>query len=317
MPHRNKNRELCMKPLKISGQALLLAAASTMPFTVLAQDQVTTAPDQEQEENRIVVTGSRIAIDSAVEAASPITVVNEDQIATSGEADLATELRNIPALQGTLPGIDSVNQAAAGDSSDLGLSLLNLRQLGTVRTLTLVDGRRHVPGTGGSAAVDINHIPSARVKAVEVLTGGASSIYGADAVTGVVNFQLRSGRDFDGIEYNIRGGISDEGDAESYSASLALGGEFSDGRGSAVFSAEYRKTTSLRAQDRDFAGIGFSSLSAASQDTLDLLGISNDELGLPNEQKKAPKVGRSDAGRPGTRKTRYGKTRYKRMGGKP
>ncbi|MEM7687723.1 MAG: TonB-dependent receptor [Pseudomonadota bacterium] len=257
--------------MSVSGLALMAAPA-------MAQDQET----EEEEDQVIVVTGSRIALESPTEAASPITIVGGEQIATNGEADLATLLRDIPALQGTLPGIDSINQAANGDSSDLGLSLLNLRQLGTVRTLTLVDGRRHVPGTGGSAAVDINHIPSSRIKTVEVLTGGASSIYGADAVTGVVNFQLRTGRDFDGLEYNVQGGISDEGDAESYSASIALGGEFADGRGSAVFSAEYRKTTSLQAQDRSFAGVGFSSLSAASQATLDLLGISNDQLGLPN-----------------------------------
>ncbi|MEM6856545.1 MAG: TonB-dependent receptor [Pseudomonadota bacterium] len=256
--------------LSVSGLALMATPAA-------AQEAA-----EDEEEKVIVVTGSRIAIESPIEAPSPITVLDQETIQTNGEADLATLLRDIPALQGTLPGIDSVNQAAAGDSSDLGLSLLNLRQLGTVRTLTLVDGRRHVPGTGGSAAVDINMIPSNRIKTVEVLTGGASSVYGADAVTGVVNFQLRTGRDFDGLEYNVQGGISDEGDAESYSAAVALGGEFSDGRGSAVFSAEYRKTTSLRGQDRSFAGIGFSSLSAASQDTLDLLGISNSELGLPD-----------------------------------
>lgn len=263
-----------------STSLLSVSSLALMASPALAQD----AETEEDDDQVIVVTGSRIALESPTEAASPITIVGEEQIQTNGEADLATLLRDIPALQGTLPGIDSINQAANGDSSDLGLSLLNLRQLGTVRTLTLVDGRRHVPGTGGSAAVDINHIPSSRIKTVEVLTGGASSIYGADAVTGVVNFQLRSGRDFDGLEYNVQGGISDEGDAESYSASIALGGEFADGRGSAVFSAEYRKTTSLQAQDRSFAGVGFSSLSAASQATLDLLGISNDQLGLPNGQ---------------------------------
>ncbi|MEM9311567.1 MAG: TonB-dependent receptor [Pseudomonadota bacterium] len=273
---RGCNRSRSQRAL-FSASLLSVSGLALMATPALAQDAA-----EDEEDKVIVVTGSRIAIESPIEAPSPITVLDQETIQTNGEADLATLLRDIPALQGTLPGIDSVNQAAAGDSSDLGLSLLNLRQLGTVRTLTLVDGRRHVPGTGGSAAVDINHIPSNRIKTVEVLTGGASSVYGADAVTGVVNFQLRTGRDFDGLEYNIQGGISDEGDAESYSASVALGGEFADGRGSAVFSAEYRKTTSLRAQDRDFAGIGFSSLSAASQETLDLLGISNDELGLPD-----------------------------------
>ncbi len=267
-----------MKTLRFPRHAALLAAASSLPFAAHAQDANLAA---EADEDVIVVTGSRIGIDSALEAPSPIVVVEAEAVQTNGEADLATLLRDIPALNGTLPGIDSVNQAAPGDSSDLGLSLLNLRNLGTVRTLTLVDGRRHVPGTGGSAAVDINHIPQARIKSVEVLTGGASSVYGADAVTGVVNFQLRSGRDFDGLEFNFQGGISGEGDAESFRGSIALGGEFADGRGSAVFSAEYRKQTSLVGADRGIPGAGLSTLSAASQATLDFLGISAGELGLP------------------------------------
>ena len=261
--------------------AAALFVAGFFPAQALAQDSVAKDDSAAAQGEAIVVTGSRIALDSALEAASPITVVDAEAIQTNGQADIATLLRNIPALQGSLPGTDSVNQAANGDSSDLGLSLLNLRNLGTVRTLTLVDGRRHVPGTGGSAAVDINHIPQARIKSVEVLTGGASSIYGADAVTGVVNFTLRSGRDFDGLEYNFQGGVSDKGDAESFRGSLALGGEFSDGRGSAVFSVEYRKQTSLIAADRDFAGVGFSTLSAASQATLDALGFTQAQLGLP------------------------------------
>ncbi len=265
--------------------AAALLVAGLAPATASAQDSVAEDdPAAEDKAEQIVVTGSRIALDAATESASPITVVTGDQVLTSGQADIASLLRNIPALQGTLPGIDSVNQAATGDSSDLGLSLLNLRNLGTVRTLTLVDGRRHVPGTGGSAAVDINHIPQARIKSVEVLTGGASSIYGADAVTGVVNFSLRSGRDFDGIEYNFQGGISGQGDAESFTASVAMGGEFADGRGSAVISAEYRKQTLLIAADRSFAGTGQFTLSAANQATLDLLGITQAQLGLPAGQ---------------------------------
>ena len=262
----------------LSRSLLTASSLALMATPAFAQDGET-----EEEDDVIIVTGSRIALDSAVEAASPISTVTGEQIATGGDADIGTLLRTLPALQGSLPGIDSVNQAGpAGDSSGLGLSVLNLRGLGTVRTLTLVDGRRHVPGLAGSQAVDLNHIPQSRIKNVEVFTGGASSVYGADAVTGVVNFTLRTGRDFDGLEYNVRGGITDEGDAENFSASIALGGEFADGRGSAVFSAEYRKQTSIIAADRDFAGTGIFGLSAASQATLDLLGFSQADLGLPD-----------------------------------
>ena len=277
--------KLSLQTASLPTLAAALLIASLAPTAAAAQDSVAEADDPAADTGQpIVVTGSRIKVNAATESPSPITVVTAEEIQTAGEADIATLLRNIPALQGTLPGIDSVNQAAAGDSSDLGLSLLNLRNLGTVRTLTLVDGRRHVPGTGGSAAVDINHIPQTRIKSVEVLTGGASSIYGADAVTGVVNFTLRSGRDFDGVEYNVQGGISGRGDAESFSAAVAMGGTFADGRGSAVFSAEYRNQTSLITTDRPFAGTGLFSLSAANQATLDFLGITQAQLGLPAGQ---------------------------------
>lgn len=257
------------------------AQASAAEDEVTAEDLAAAEEDPAEPGEAIVVTGSRIAIDSTIESTSPITVVTGDDILISGQADLATQLRNIPALQGSLPGIDSINQAAAGDSSDLGLNLLNLRQLGSVRTLVLEDGRRHVPGTGGSAAVDIGAIPQGRIKSVEVLTGGASSIYGADAVSGVVNFTLRSGRDFDGLEFNVQGGISDEGDAENYSVSLAGGGEFADGRGSAVFSVDYSKQEPLRAFERDFAGTGLFGLGFANDAIFDLLGLSDGDFGLP------------------------------------
>ncbi|MFO6429195.1 TonB-dependent receptor domain-containing protein [Erythrobacter sp. W302b] len=261
--------------------AAALLVAGLAPSQAHAQDSVAEEDPAAAPAEQIVVTGSRISVSAATESTSPITVIDAESIALSGQADLATQLRNIPALQGSLPGTDSVNQVAAGDSSDLGLSLLNLRQLGSVRTLVLEDGRRHVPGTGGSAAVDIGAIPQGRIKSVEVLTGGASSVYGADAVSGVVNFTLRSGRDFDGLEYNVQGGISDQGDAENYSVSLAGGGEFMDGRGSAVFSVDYSKQKSLKATDRDFAGTGLFGLGFANEAIFDLLGLTDADFGLP------------------------------------
>lgn len=283
--------KLSLQSSSLPALAAALLIAGLMPAQAsAAEDEITAedlaAADEAEPGEAIVVTGSRIAIDATTESTSPITVVGAEEIALSGQADLATQLRQIPALQGSLTGIDSVNQAPAGDeSSDLGLSRLNLRQLGAVRTLVLEDGRRHVPGTGGSAAVDVGAIPQGRIKSVEVLTGGASSIYGADAVSGVVNFTLRSGRDFDGLEFNVQGGISDEGDAENYSVSIAGGGEFADGRGSAVFSVDYSKQASLRAFERDFAGTGLFGLGFANDAIFDLLGLSDGDFGLPAGQR--------------------------------
>lgn len=278
--------KLSLRSSSLPALAAALLVAGLAPSQAHAQDSVAEDdPAADEEVKAIVVTGSRIAISAATESASPITVVGGEDILVSGQADLATQLRNIPALQGSLPGIDSVNQASPGDSSDLGLSLLNLRNLGAVRTLVLEDGRRHVPGTGGSAAVDIGAIPTGRIKSVEVLTGGASSIYGADAVTGVVNFTLRSGRDFNGLEFNVQGGISDQGDAENYSIGLAGGGEFMDGRGSAVFSVDYSRQKSIKASDRDFAGTGLFGLGFANQAIFDQLGLTEGDFGLPAGQR--------------------------------
>lgn len=288
---RNTKLSLHSSSLPALAAALLIAALAPAQASAAegTEEDAITAEDLAAEEaapgenaESIVVTGSRISIDATTESTSPITVVSAEDIALSGQPDLATQLRQVPALQGSLTGIDSVNQAPAGDEgSDLGLSRLNLRNLGTVRTLVLENGHRHVPGTGGSAAVDIGAIPQGRIKSVEVLTGGASSIYGADAVSGVVNFTLRSGRDFDGLEFNMQGGISSRGDAENYSVSLAGGGEFMDGRGSAVFSVDYSKQASITASDRSFAGTGLYGLGFANEAIFDLLGLTDSDFGLP------------------------------------
>lgn len=260
-----------MKPLKISGQALLLAAASTMPFAAAAQTVTDPdAPPQQDDGNRIVVTGSRIATDSTTALPSPVQVVTAEEFRNAGEIDIAQTLRELPALTGSGP----ANLDSAQGFAITGASTLNLRQLGSNRTLVLQDGRRHVPGIAGTANVDVGSIPSVLVKSVEVLTGGASAVYGADAVSGVVNYIMRDGRDFDGLEYRVQTGISDKGDAEEFYGSLAGGGSFNDSRGSAVFAVEYSHSTGILNGDRpNFAGPGFSSLNGSNAFLNGILGL--------------------------------------------
>ena len=222
---------------------------STSLAAMIVSSLATTAFAQESTTDEIIVTGSRIPVDSALTAPSPVQTISIDEFRNSGDIDIATSLRNIPALQGSDPSSLSAAQGGA-----TGLSTLNLRQLGTARTLILQDGLRHVPGVEGSQAVDVGAIPQVLIKQTEVLTGGASSIYGADAVSGVVNFITRDGRDFDGLEYRFQTGISDEGDAEDYFGSIAGGSEFADGKGSGVFAVEVSHATSIVNGDRDFAG---------------------------------------------------------------
>lgn len=199
----------------------------------------------------IVVTGSRIAQDSTLSSAGPVQAIADTEIKTSGVIDLGALLRESPQLNASLPASFS-----AFNGTPLGASLLDLRNLGTVRTLVLENGRRHVPAIEGTASVDVNSISTALIDRVEVLTGGASAVYGADAVTGVVNFIMREGDSFDGMEVRTQGGISGESDAEEFFISLANGFEFDDGRGSFVFGMEYQQAEPIYAGDRDFAGAG-------------------------------------------------------------
>lgn len=219
-------------------------------------DQEETAAETEEEEvdadiDRMVVTGSRIASDNTLDSPSPVVSLGGEEIRVSGEIDIAALLRESPQLQASLPASFS-----AFNGTPLGASLLNLRNLGAERTLVLENGRRHVSGIEGTGSVDVNTISTALLQNVEVLTGGASSVYGADAVTGVVNFIMRDGASFDGLELRAQGGISDEGDAEEFFISLANGFDLDDGRGSMVFAAEYQQTDPIFAGDRDFAGLG-------------------------------------------------------------
>ncbi|MEL6542224.1 MAG: TonB-dependent receptor [Pseudomonadota bacterium] len=239
----NPRRRL-MSAALFSASGLALMAAPAM-----AQETITTDEAAPEEEKRIVVTGSRIAVDSTTELESPVQVLTADNLKQAGEIDVTQTLRELPALSGS----DPANLDSAQGFALSGASTLNLRNLGANRTLVLQDGRRHVPGIGGTATVDVGSIPNALIAEVQVLTGGASGVYGADAVSGVVNYIMRTGRDFDGLEYRVQTGISDEGDAEEIFGSVAGGGTFEDGRGSAVFAVEYSHSTSILNGDRDFA----------------------------------------------------------------
>ncbi len=226
--------------------ALILAAPA------LAQTDGFSADEEARDE--VVVTGSRIAR-PALEAPAPVTSIDAMSIQRSGETNLVELLNEVPSLVGSVDNDDSTN-ASIGST---GLNTLNLRNLGVNRTLVLVNGRRHVGGSGSSTAVDINTIPVDLIERVDVLTSGTSSIYGADAVTGVVNFILRD--DFEGVAVRAQGGLTpDHGDAANYFASITAGTNFAGDRGNIVAAFEYSNENGIDTTDRDFAGAGFFTL---------------------------------------------------------
>lgn len=219
----------------------------------------------------IIVTGSRIKQPN-LESASPVTVVTAEEFKITGTTrveDLVNSLPQVFAGQGA-----NVSNGATGTAT------LNLRGLGSERTLVLVNGRRLVPGDPTTSAADINVIPSSLIKRVDVLTGGASSVYGADAVAGVVNFVLDT--EFEGVKldsqysfYNHNNNASADvtgalearnfpfptgssTDGGAIDATLSFGASFDDGRGRVVGYVGYRKIDPVLQANRDFSACSLS-----------------------------------------------------------
>lgn len=207
--------------LALTASTAALAAATA----VHAQD----AADGAQTEDVITVTGSRIRTDG-MQAPVPVTVVAAEEIEALSPGALITGVSQLPQFYG--------NQTPNSGNffARSGYGALNMRGLGTNRTLTLLNGRR-MPSTSAFGGVDINLFPEAMLQSVETTTGGASAAYGSDAVAGVVNFILDT--DYEGLEINLQGGITDREDGENYEVSAAWGSDFAGGRGHILASGEY------------------------------------------------------------------------------
>ena len=199
MPHNNLGNPRLRKAVRIALTGGTIAASFGVAHSQEQPPSPPVADNNTLPANEVVVTGSRIAAPNAVSAVSPITVVSSADIAQSGAVrveDLLNELPQVFADQGS-----SISNGSNGTST------VNLRGLNAKRTLVLVDGFRlgyGDPRTGGAGS-DISQIPTALIDSVEVLTGGASSTYGADAVAGVVNFKLND--HFEGVKLVADGGI--------------------------------------------------------------------------------------------------------------
>ena len=227
-----------------TASAFAQAADGTQPSAKTATDQSTEAITD------IVVTGSRIARPD-FEKPNPIVSFDAASIQQSGNTNLTNFLARVPALTGSLDSSQtSGGQGTYGTFGRTGLNELNLRNLGTNRTLVLVNGRRHVAGEANTAAVDINSIPTDLIERVDVLTGAVSAIYGADGVTGVVNFILK--KDFEGLTGRVQYGRSTYGDAGNRFASLAAGKNFGDGLGNVTLAYEFNSDDAVANDDRPF-----------------------------------------------------------------
>jgi outer membrane receptor protein involved in Fe transport len=214
-------------------RTLFLAAAIMLSGLALGQDGAL---------EEIIVTGSRIARPD-FESASPIVSITQEAFERTGSTSVETTLNRMPQLVPTFTSTSN-NPANGGQGN------LNLRGLGPVSTLVLIDGRRLIPANG-TGVVDVNIIPAALVESVEIITGGASAVYGSDAIAGVVNFKLKD--NFEGLQFDGGWAVTEQGDGEEYSAGITGGFDFADGRGQVLGYAGYSNREAITYDERDFS----------------------------------------------------------------
>jgi outer membrane receptor protein involved in Fe transport len=204
------------------------------------------AQEQAAVEQEIVVTGSRIARSNDT-TSTPLQVLSAQALEDEGAIDIGQSINNIPAVGNVNLSLETSNTG----QYNAGITGVNLRALGEMRTLVLVNGRRYVSGIQNQGVVDLATIPPELVERVEVMTGGASAVYGSDAIGGVVNVLLR--KRFEGLRFDTQFGQSAEGDGESRKVSILAGTISDDERMSAMGYIGYNDSEGISAADRDFS----------------------------------------------------------------
>ncbi|MCL1066330.1 TonB-dependent receptor [Shewanella olleyana] len=235
-----------MSSLSLTAKAIrrgfLTIAATTVATGSVFSGSVIAEEAQAEKVERIAVTGSRIKR-TDMETASPVSVIDASAIIASGATSIDDVLQKMTSSGGAMTNA-AVNNGSGGNAR------VNLRGLGSNRTLVLVNGRRMIAsGTGAASSVDLNTIPVSMIQRVEVLKDGASAVYGTDAIAGVVNVILK--RDFDGFELNVQTGLSGQGDADESSIDFTMGNTFD--KGNVVINAQYTKRGDASQADRDFS----------------------------------------------------------------
>jgi iron complex outermembrane recepter protein len=230
--------------------ALVLGVASPLFISqgVMAQEEA--AADKTVE--KIQVTGSRIRSANAM-STSPISTIGEIEIKQQQQPEVERIIRNLPSA---LPGDGSnVNNGSGGAAS------INLRGLGRNRNLVLMNGKRMVP-FNTSGHVDTSSIPTALIDRIDLVTGGASAVYGSDAISGAMNVVLKN--DFEGVEFETGHSRTAEADAFTQNASLTLGGNFDDDKGNAVMSIGWLNRDPLLLGQRALGNLGIDTASGAN-----------------------------------------------------
>lgn len=236
-----------MKISRFLTATALASAAFAFPHVASAQETPPETGATSAETNEeVLVTGSRIRSPN-LESNLPVTSIAGEEIFQQGQNNLGDTLNDLPQLRSTF-----AQQNPGLGIGIAGLNLLDLRGLGTQRTLTLVNGRRHVASDlqNNAVSVDINTIPNDLIERVDIVTGGNSAVYGSDAIAGVVNFILK--RDFEGLQVRAGAGISEYGAGGNQFVSVVAGKNFAGGRGNITVHGEYAKQDRVFGRDIPF-----------------------------------------------------------------
>ncbi|MEN5177326.1 TonB-dependent receptor domain-containing protein [Brevundimonas diminuta] len=252
------NRKRLLSTTMIAGAAVMGLA---LPAAAQEADQVSQVSD-------IVVTGSRIARQD-YKSSSPIVTVSAEDFQATGAVTIDSLMNDMPQFT---PSVSSTSN----NPSNGGQANLDLRSLGSKRTLVLMNGRRLVP-SNSDGSVDVNLIPTALIKSVETISGGASAAYGSDAVAGVANFIIND--NFEGVQIDAQYGQTDRSDGETESYSLTIGGNFADDKGNAVISINRSTRSMIFNGAREFAAIsGGSGTTPLGSTTFDANNLPSDAL---------------------------------------
>lgn len=227
-----------------AGTAVLAALLSGVLATVAGPSSLAQTDDGKPDTTieEIIVTGSRIKRRD-YSSPSPIMTLETSDIAFSGQSTIEELLNKMPQV---LPGF-----GRTANNPGNGTAQIDLRGMGEQRTLVLLNGRR-VAASGAGSAVDLNNLPQALIERIEIITGGASAVYGSDAVSGVVNFITRD--DFDGFSIETHFDVTEKGDAQSYDLNVVYGHDFESGGNVTVF-LNYHERKSLMASEREFTRV--------------------------------------------------------------
>jgi iron complex outermembrane receptor protein len=226
----------------VAAAALILAGSVAATAQDAAQGQpVQTAAKPAPEAEEIIITGSRIKRTDLV-SESPVALIGADEIQQQAAVNVEDVIRALPqAAPGVSPGVNNGNPGAA---------TINLRGLDDERTLVLVDGKRFV-GYDSEGIVDVNNIPTPLIERIDVVTGGASAVYGSDAIAGVVNFVLKD--DFEGVQIDYDYTNALRGSEATHGLSATIGGNLPDERGNITLSASWTQRDAVTQGDRWFS----------------------------------------------------------------